>query len=78
MCSINQTYFGRSVTLPYDERGGSVHADDSAINPAQQPLHYQLNVPSGWTLQRQNSLRYDNRPKHQRQAAPRCHYYRAH
>ena len=40
-------------TGSYDEKGGPVHADDCAINPAKKPLHYQLNVPSGWTLQRQ-------------------------
>lgn len=45
----------RHHSVSYNERGGSVHADDSAINPAKKPLHYQLNVPSGWTLHRQTA-----------------------
>lgn len=36
--------------VSYDERGGSVHADDSTINPAKKSLHYQLDMPSGGTL----------------------------
>lgn len=47
--------------MSYNERGRSVHADDGAIDPAKKPLHYQLDVASGRTLHRENSLRYDRR-----------------
>lgn len=51
---LSRAYFSCNITrVSYNERRASVHADDSAINPAKKPLHYQLNVPSGWTLQRQ-------------------------
>lgn len=50
--------------MSYNERRGSLHADDSAINPAKEPLHYQLYVTSGWTLHTQNSFRYNYQLKH--------------
>lgn len=61
---VKDTFPLQHHSVSYNERGGSVHADDSAINPAKKPLHYQLNMPSGWTLHRQNSLRYNYQLKH--------------
>lgn len=35
----------------YDERRGAVHGDHGAVHPAEEALHDQLDVSSGWTLQ---------------------------
>lgn len=37
--------------LSYDERRGAVHGDHGAVHPAEEALHDQLDVSSGWTLQ---------------------------
>lgn len=63
-----------TLRVTYDERGRSVHADDGAINPAKKPLHYQLNVASGWTLHRQNHLRHKHQPTHTDPVHPQ-HYH---
>lgn len=63
-----------TLRVTYDERGRSVHADDGAINPAKKPLHYQLNVASGWTLHRQNHLRHKHQPTHRDPVHPQ-HYH---
>lgn len=48
------------MVASYNEWRGHVHANHGTINPAEEPLHYQLDMASDWTLNRQNRYDYMN------------------